>query len=71
MVRGSADVMTSAGEVAACAYPPTVLSAYLLKVFCKWPIQKGHFVKIWAGRFMDPLFEIEMERKKSATSCEW
>jgi hypothetical protein len=27
-----------------------------------WPIQKGHFVKIWVGHFMDSLFEIEMER---------
>ena len=25
----------------------SVLSAYLLKVFCKWPIQKGHVVKKW------------------------
>jgi len=39
-----------------------VLSAYLLKVFFKSPIQKGHLIKIWVGHFMDPLFEIEMER---------
>ena len=33
-----------------------------LKVFYTWPIQKGHLVKICVGHFMDPLFEIEMER---------
>jgi hypothetical protein len=38
-----------------------VLSAYLLKVFCKWPRQKGHLEKIWVGHFIDPLFEIEMQ----------
>jgi len=40
----------------------SVLSAYLLKVFFKSPIQKGHLIKIWVGHFMDPSFEIEMER---------
>jgi hypothetical protein len=30
-----------------------VLSTYLLKVFCKEPVQKGHFVKIWVGHFVD------------------
>lgn len=37
----------------------SVLSAYLLKVFSKWPIQKGHFVKIWVRRFADPSIGIE------------
>ncbi len=35
---------------------------FSLKVFYSWPIQKSHLVKIFAGHFMDPLFEIEMER---------
>jgi hypothetical protein len=39
----------------------SVLSAYLLNVFCKWPIQKGHFVKIWLGHYMNQLVEIEMD----------
>jgi hypothetical protein len=34
---------------------------YLLKVFCKWPIQKGHVVKIWVGHFIDPVSESETE----------
>ena len=29
---------------------------FLLKVFCKWPTQQGHFVKIWVGHVMDPMF---------------
>jgi hypothetical protein len=26
-------------------------------MFRKWPMQKGHFVKIWVGHSMDPLFD--------------
>ena len=26
------------------------------------PYKKGHLAKIWVGHFMDPLFEIEVER---------
>src|SRR5712691_8380685 len=74
----TADVMTSARELPACAYPPmrlapanssaqrpaesvnfigstSVLSAYLFKVFCKWPIQKGPLCKNMGGPLYGPV----------------
>ena len=38
------------------------MSAYFLRYSVSGPYRKGHFAKVWVGHFMDPLFEIELER---------